>query len=212
MANLFSRTGNRLMIVIRKMKQRSILVLFIILISFHCTQGQGWDIKVLDKINSPANSADGSWRFVSNTLLPVSIATPVTMLITGIATHDKALRIKSCETGISFVVASGFTEGLKYLIRRPRPFVTYPDLITKKAAGRGYSFPSGHTAAAFATATSLSLSFPKWYVIVPSYLYASVVAFSRMYLGVHYPMDVICGAILGAGTAILTFEVGKRIK
>ncbi|GAB2971723.1 hypothetical protein GCM10027049_01640 [Mucilaginibacter puniceus] len=62
---------------------------------------------------------------------------------------------------------------------------------------------------AFATATSLSLSFPKWYVIIPSYTYAAAIGYSRMYLGVHYPTDVLAGALLGTGTAFLTWKLQK---
>jgi membrane-associated phospholipid phosphatase len=110
----------------------------------------------------------------------------------------------------SVAVNQGITEILKYTIRRDRPFITYPD-ITKKSAARGPSFPSGHTSSAFALATSLSLSYPKWYVIASSYTYASTVAFSRMDLGVHYPSDVLAGALVGAGSAWLTYVVNKKL-
>ena len=69
------------------------------------------------------------------------------------------------------------------------------------------SFPSGHTSFAFATATSLSIKYPRWYVIAPSYLWAGAVGYSRMNLGVHYPSDVLAGAMLGAGSAWLTCKV-----
>jgi membrane-associated phospholipid phosphatase len=65
---------------------------------------------------------------------------------------------------------------------------------------------------AFATATSLSLAYPKWYVIVPSFAYAGTVAYSRMHLGVHYPSDVAAGAVIGAGCAYLTFLIGKALQ
>ena len=69
--------------------------------------------------------------------------------------------------------------------------------------------PSGHTSGAFATATALSLKYPEWYVIVPSYLWASSVGLSRMHLGLHYPTDVLAGAVLGAGSAYLTYKVNE---
>ena len=69
------------------------------------------------------------------------------------------------------------------------------------------SFPSGHTSLAFTTATALSLKYPKWYIIAPSYLWASSVGYSRMNLGVHYPSDVVAGALLGAGSAYVTYIV-----
>ncbi len=70
-------------------------------------------------------------------------------------------------------------------------------------------FPSGHTSLAFAIATSLSLKYPKWYVIAPSYVWACSVGYSRMNLGVHYPSDVLAGAVLGAGSAFLTYKLNE---
>jgi hypothetical protein len=99
---------------------------------------------------------------------------------------------------------------LKYSIKRDRPFITYKD-IQKETSGGGYSLPSGHTADAFATATSLSIAFPKWYVIAPSFIWASAVGYSRMDLGVHYPTDVLAGAITGSGSAYLTYKLNKWI-
>jgi undecaprenyl-diphosphatase len=72
------------------------------------------------------------------------------------------------------------------------------------------SFPSGHTSSAFNTATFICLTYPKWYVIAPAALWATSVAYSRMYLGVHYPSDVLAGAVLGAGTAYLTYYLNKH--
>jgi membrane-associated phospholipid phosphatase len=100
---------------------------------------------------------------------------------------------------------------LKNTIRRPRPF-TADSLITKAGSGGGYSFPSGHTSQAFSVATSLIIAYPKWYVAVPAYLWAGSVSFSRMYLGVHYPTDIIAGAIVGSGSAWLAFKANQWIK
>jgi membrane-associated phospholipid phosphatase len=69
--------------------------------------------------------------------------------------------------------------------------------------------PSAHTSSAFATATSLSLAFPKWYVVVPSFVWASSVGYSRMHLGVHYPSDVLVGALVGSGSAFLTQKANQ---
>jgi len=129
---------------------------------------------------------------------------------TGLIKHDdKLLRNAIVAIGAT-VVNSSITVALKYTINRERPFVTYPDIKQKSRAGSP-SFPSGHTSSAFALATSLSLSYPKWYIIVPTFTWAGTVGYSRMYLGVHYPSDVLAAAIIGAGSAWLTFYVNKKL-
>ena len=85
---------------------------------------------------------------------------------------------------------------------RERPYDRYPDRVDARSHESSPSFPSGHTAAAFSLATSLSIRYPKWYVIAPSAFWACSVGFSRMNEGVHYPSDVAAGAVIGAGCAV----------
>lgn len=120
------------------------------------------------------------------------------------------MKKKAIEMIESALVNIGITTALKYSINRERPFVTYPDIV-KKSRAVTPSFPSGHTSAAFETATSLSLSYPKWYIIIPSYTWAGTIGYSRMHLGVHYPSDVIVGAIIGSGSAWLTHAINKKL-
>ncbi|MEP7265629.1 MAG: phosphatase PAP2 family protein, partial [Bacteroidota bacterium] len=147
------------------------------LLSFQQMQSQNLDLRILDKINgAPSTVADRNWNHFTDTDLPVTIATPVTLFIVGAATKNHDLKIKSYQTGIAIFTTEVITSCLKIGVRRERPFTDHPDIIYRKAKGNGFSFPSGHTSTAFATATSLSLSFPKWYVIVPSYTYACAIA------------------------------------
>ncbi len=192
------------------MKHKFYCLFAFFLFSFSFSQAQSTDLKWLDKINSPPNpSADKAWKFISNSVTPIGLATPITMFVVGQATHNKELKIKSYKTGISLLVAGAISTTLKLTVQRARPFTTYPDVIYQKTEVGSYSFPSGHTNFAFATATSLTLAFPKWYVIVPAYSYAAAVGYSRMYLGVHYPSDVLAGALIGAGSALLTWKAQK---
>lgn len=101
------------------------------------------------------------------------------------------------------------TSGFKFTFQRQRPYVRHGDLIVKKQVTGPFSFPSGHTSSAFALATSLTLWQPKWYVAGPSFLYAGLVAWSRMYLGVHYPSDVWGGIIIGVGSSFLIWGIDR---
>ena len=103
----------------------------------------------------------------------------------------------------------GTTYLAKRLVSRPRPYRAVDGIDARDREHQDdevfdpYSFPSGHTSSAFAIATSLSASYPEWYVIVPSMAWATTVGVSRAWLGVHYPSDILVGAGIGAGTALL---------
>jgi len=188
--------------------KKSFFLFFFLLCSFYCFS-QNHDINLLKDINLHRNkNLDNGFRFITNTACPVSIATPLSIITTGFIRHDKELLKKGYVSGGSFILASALTITLKYTINRKRPYITYPE-IDKQTSGGGPSFPSGHTTVAFATATSLSLAFPKWYVITPCYLWAGTVAYSRMHLGVHYPGDVLAGIIVGAGSSFLCYKAQK---
>jgi membrane-associated phospholipid phosphatase len=170
---------------------------------------QNFDINVLRPINhNESTFKNNFFKATSNSVIVVNIAAPAGILAAGLIKHDKQLQKDAAYMFGGFIVSSVLTQGLKRIIKRDRPFITYTDIV-KRSDGGGYSFPSGHTTAAFTTATSLSLLFPKWYVIVPSYLYASSVGYGRMYQGVHYPTDVLAGAVVGAGSAWLAYKAQK---
>ncbi|MBI3237746.1 MAG: hypothetical protein HYZ43_02695, partial [Flavobacteriia bacterium] len=82
----------------------------LICLSATITSAQSFDLKLLDKLNGPVQpSYDKPWQFMSNTVAPVAIATPVSMFIVGCATHDKELRIQSYNAGVSFLFANAVT-------------------------------------------------------------------------------------------------------
>jgi undecaprenyl-diphosphatase len=149
-------------------------------------------------------------QFLSNSTNDISLAIPVSLFVAGAIMDRKDLKKNALVIGESIVLSTAITYVLKNTVKRPRPF-TQDSLIIKAGEGGGYSFPSGHASQAFATATSLALAYPKWYVIAPAYLWAGWVAYSRMYLGVHYPTDVLGGIIVGSGSAFLTYKINKWI-
>ena len=112
-------------------------------------------------------------------------------------------------TLIAVALADWSATGLKALIDRPRPPLRYAEPKTLVPVPHDASFPSGHAATSFAAATMLSLAFPRFAPFL--YVLAAAVAFSRVYVGVHYPLDVIGGALLGALVAVvLKLLVNRR--
>ncbi len=185
------------------MKKFIIILLLFPLISI---SAQNIDIDILRNINLNRNTnLDGAFRGISNSVTPLVIGTPVLLFSFGMVKKDSVLIRKSLCIGVSVLTSAIITSVLKYGINRTRPFITYP-YIEKAAPAGSPSFPSGHTSDAFALATSLSLAFPKWYIITPSFAWAGAVGYSRMDLGIHYPSDVLMGAFIGAGSSYLCFK------
>ena len=96
---------------------------------------------------------------------------------------------------------------LKPLVDRTRPYYVWGYDPVIPPVG-DHSFPSGHTAASFAAATAIYAINKKWGIA--AYLYAAVMGFSRLYLGVHFPTDVLAGAAVGAAAAMMVIKGMER--
>ena len=140
---------------------------------------QNWDINTVHRVNS----WDG--RFIRN--------------------YNKVISRSEPYLAVGVPVAMA----LAGWIKDDRALLKDALYVGTSVAGAFVSFPSGHTATAFALATSLSIRYPKWYVIAPSALWACSVGISRMNEGVHYPTDVLAGAALGAGFAVANIYINK---
>ena len=92
----------------------------------------------------------------------------------------------------------------KPLVGRQRPSASFSGIEVMAARQRSASLPSTHAASSFAAASAMSHVFPE--LRVPLWIAAALVAFSRVYVGVHYPLDVVAGALLGI--AVSVFVVG----
>ena len=159
------------------------------------------------------NSANPSfvWKGFTASVYPMALATPSAILAYGYYKKDKHYKNAGWYMVGSLAANTIVTQGAKYLINRHRPFIDYDStLITPYQKDTDPSFPSGHTSTAFATAAALSITFHKWYVTVPAYLWATGVGYSRINLGEHYPSDVLVGAAVGIGSAYLCNWLNKK--
>ena len=173
---------------------------------------QNADLRILKSINKNEFPVwDETMRVTSDGVYPFMIAAPAAMWIYGHSYKDETMKRNGIKTAVGIGVNIAIMWGLKEAIKRPRPYTTYPNDIILRKKTSGFSFPSGHTSCAFATATAVTLSTKKWYVGVPAFAYAGLVGYSRMRLGAHYGSDVLVGIIVGVGSSLLTWKSDKWI-
>lgn len=192
------------------MKRVFVCVGFCTLVSSQA-QSQNMDIDLLRKFNSRNPNGQTYWMQTSNSAYWAAPTITAGNLAYGLLYKDKKAVKNGLEMTISVGICLAVSGGLKELVNRPRPTETYPDQIRSYSDAGGKSFPSGHTTLAFATATTLSLQYKKWYVTVPAYAWAASVGYSRMRLGRHYPTDVLAGAVVGIGSGYLSHWLTKKI-
>ena len=98
----------------------------------------------------------------------------------------------------------------KNLVARVRPYEVIEGLIPLIRRPRDYSFPSGHTASSFAAAWVFYKNLPRGFGI-PALVLAGLIGLSRLYLGVHYPTDVLCGVVSGIGCGCIAMLMVKAV-
>lgn len=190
--------------------RRWIIVWGLLVAAVISVQAQNWEINTVHRVNS----WDGKFirnynKVISRTEPYLAVGVPVAMAVAAWIRHDKELLKNAVYVGTSVAGTFAVTYGLKYLVDRQRPYERYPHRVHPYSTESSPSFPSGHTATAFSLATSLSIKYPKWYVIAPSALWACSVGVSRMNEGVHYPTDVLAGAAIGAGFAVANVYINR---
>jgi len=190
--------------------RRAILFCFLMLFTLFAAYSQNWDIKTLQRINGWDSPFVKTYSNVFSESVPyISVGLPTAMLLYGVFDKNEKVIHDAVYIGSSVAEAVVLTYGLKYVFDRKRPYQRYPDLIRASNTEDTPSFPSGHAAAAFSLATSLSIQYPKWYVIAPSAVWAFSVGFARMNEGVHYPSDIMAGAAIGVGCAFANIYVNR---
>ena len=140
---------------------------------------------------------DGAMVSVTVGAMPLAAITPLLLLLAGKRREGVALLV-------TFIVPTLLAVGVQVVVMRPRPI----DIRTVQSASAFPSFPSGHAAAAFGGATLVSLIWRRAGLLaLPG---AALVSFSRLYLGQHYPSDLLGGTILGVSVATAVYGCWYR--
>ncbi len=113
------------------------------------------------------------------------------------------LRQVTYQMTLSLLVSTAIVHMLKRAFSRSRPYWILENLNTYGIDLKDYSFPSGHTTAAFSIATIFSLNYPAF--ALQCVILALLIDISRVYLAVHYPKDVLVGLIIGTVTSFLVY-------
>ena len=191
---------------------RKLLMLVALFVCLSTTASKAQSIAELNTLRriNPNNPNSAVWNNLSNTSKYISVGVPVGYFVAGLIHDDKALKQKAVYTAASILLNTASTTLLKNVVKRERPYNTYTGIFPDKIES-DYAFPSGHTSSAFATATSLALATKKWYVAVPAFAWSAGVGYSRIYLGQHYPSDVIMGALVGSSSALICHWASKQL-
>lgn len=191
------------------MKFGLILVVFFIGMNPYFIRAQGSGDYASLKIINPRYPDNPTFKTLSSTAYPICISLPIGIMAVSLIRENEKGQKVAYELAGGLVVTAAATGLMKKLVNRARPYETYDDIYPDERES-GNSFPSGHTSLAFSTATTVLLTTEKWYYAAPAYLWAMGVGYSRIYLGQHYPSDVIAGAVTGAAGAYLTHIINQK--
>ncbi|HSQ26552.1 MAG TPA: phosphatase PAP2 family protein [Anaerolineales bacterium] len=143
-------------------------------------------------------------------LVFTQIGSGIFAMVVGLVLFLTGNRLIAYELMLGTITLWIVVELIKALVRRPRPFIRVTQARTVGHQARGRSFPSGHTSQIFFMATLMAkyFHFSAWIVFL-LYALALVVGITRMYVGAHYPRDVLAGAILGSAWGLLGVLVNE---
>lgn len=176
---------------------------------FGQTDPSNVDVRLFREINNAQTGFKTSLLGVTDdSVWPIVIAVPASLTLVGLLTGRDELFDTGLLTAGSEVLSYSIRQVLKDGLKRQRPYEALLGVKTSHLESADpYSFPSGHTTGAFAVATMLLLRYTdKPDVYIPALVWAGLVGYGRIYFGLHYPSDVLGGALIGAGSAYLIYR------
>ena len=172
-----------------------------------------FDQRIAEWINhNRFRSLDQFFIIFTDSASLVAYSIPVLFLIYAFMKKNRLLRINGLQMLSSILLNTVLVTVIKNIVKRQRPY-EMDNLIDKLTGGGGFSFPSGHTADAFviATAVTLLLKRNRW-LLVPLWIWALMVGYSRIMLGVHYLSDVAASMLIGSFCAIIIHLFFRNVR
>ncbi|GAC1418752.1 MAG: hypothetical protein NVS9B7_00230 [Flavisolibacter sp.] len=171
------------------------------------------DLRMAEWINNHRiKNLDGFFIFITDTASFVAYSIPLVLLIYAFYIKKRNIKIIGFQLLASILLSTVVITTLKNVLKRPRPYELDP-LIHKLSSGGGFSFPSGHTADAFVMATGITLVVDRWpLLLIPIWIWAFIVAYSRVLLGVHYISDIMAAIFIAFCSALLMQVAARKYK
>ncbi len=158
---------------------------------------QNFDIQLMKWIYLHRyKDADNFLIWITEYTTYITVGVILFIIIFGIVKKDKTNIRKAFFIALGVISSAVIVNLLKLLFKRTRAYEIYDFLQIKIDAG-GYSFPSGHTTEVFALAIAVSFLFTNKFIRIIIYLWAFIIAYTRIALGAHYPADVVAGIFVG---------------
>ena len=170
---------------------------------------QNWDVNTLHRVNSwDSPAARNYFSFISRSEPYIVMGVPVAMAVAACIKNDRRLMKDALYVGTSVVGTFALTYGLKYLIDRPRPYVTYPDRVHPYSYEDSPSFPSGHTATAFALADPAANASPFFHLATGSVLLGGFFLITDPANAPSRPLPMFLFGLVGGALVMLIRKYG----
>ena len=172
------------------------------------------DVKLFRSVNNYRTEfLDNTLPYTDKSVFAAALVLPPAMLIYGRAADKPYDENTAVLLALSEATNILLNLGIKNIVKRPRPYKSLSNVYYKNVSIKDeYSFPSSHTSTSFSIATTFALRYSKYpQIYVPMYLWGLVVGYGRMYFGMHYPSDVLGGAVLGSLSAIGIYSLRSEI-